>query len=88
MTFGTFKLKPKPEHLEGVLNVLAQKNFASPHIIAKESGLSLTAVKCALAQLEQEDQLIIKHQLTSPKLQVALKDKSSDVNISTTSDSE
>ncbi|MFD3166970.1 hypothetical protein [Herpetosiphon sp. NSE202] len=88
MTFGTFKLKPKPEHLEGVLKVLVQKDFASPHIIARESNLSLTAVKCALAQLEQEDRLIIKHQLISPKLQVALKDKSSDIVISDTSDSE
>lgn len=73
MTFGTFRLKPAPDHLAAVISVLEISELISPQGIAKQSGLSLTKVRCALAQLEKEEKLIIVQQEMSPKLRVKLK---------------
>ncbi len=49
---------PRPEHIEGVLNALADGDTYTPQEIAKRSGLSLTAVSGAVNQLAKERRVV------------------------------
>jgi hypothetical protein len=74
MTFEKYtRLKPKPEHIDGVMAVLTTNSLVSPIQIMKLSNLSLTAVNCTLGYLEKLGSLDVVHQTKSPKVQVSLK---------------
>lgn len=73
MTFVTFtKLKPKPLHLSRVLKCLGGGERLSPQEIGYRTGLTMTAVKCVLAQLEGAKKLEVTTQATSPRTLVSL----------------
>lgn len=56
MPFGhPQRLKPKPNHIEGVMKVLSDGLPHSPKKIADASRLTLNQVTCALDYLEQQN---------------------------------
>ena len=65
--------KPKEEHSIKVLKALARGKYMSPNVICKVTGLSLTAVKCVLDDLNYQEKLEVVRQEVSPKLLVKLK---------------
>lgn len=74
MPFQRFNtLKPKPEHIDGVLRVLREQELQTPQAIAKRAELSHTQVNCVLDHLEQSNQLVVVRQNASPKVRVGLK---------------
>lgn len=74
MSFGEFRLKPKPEHISAVLSTLRQDTLLllTPQEIAVKSSLTLSQVKCVLNHLESTQQLRIVRQETAPRVRVAL----------------
>jgi DNA-binding MarR family transcriptional regulator len=65
-------LKPTPEHIEALLSCLSDRQQKSPTDIAKQSGLTLTAVNGAVSQLEQENLVIVHRQNKTPKVLVSI----------------
>lgn len=72
MSFGDFRLKPKPEHISAVLSTLHKGELLTPQEIAVDSGLTLSQVKCALNYLESTQQLRVVRQETAPRVRVTL----------------
>lgn len=72
MSFGEFRLKPKPEHISAVLSTLRQGTLLTPQEIAVKSSLTLSQVKCVLNHLESTQQLRVVRQETAPRVRVAL----------------
>lgn len=66
--------KPKQEHLEKVSNALSLVEFISPDKLVKKTGLTLTAVKCVLEEMNKYGSIDIKRQQVSPRLSVKLKE--------------
>lgn len=73
------RLKPKPEHLKQALAVLSSGKLYSPTDLAKSARLSLTAAKCVIEQLANEERLDIERQESSPRLRVRLLDSEKNV---------
>lgn len=74
MHFLTFtKLKPKPEHLEKIISYLKVHPSSSTTELKRNCGMTMTAVKCTLQQLENEGRLILEKQVKPPKLNITLK---------------
>lgn len=71
-SFGYFRLKPRPEHIRAVLEVLKQQEAIAPQELAKLSGLTLTQVKCALSELELRAKIKILRRDSTPKVRVSL----------------
>lgn len=75
MSFGYFRLKPKPEHIRAVLETLAEEDLIAPQQIAQISGLTLTQVKCVLNDLETKAKIRVVRADDTPRVRVGLANK-------------
>lgn len=66
--------KAKAEHIEMLLGCLKPGELVPPQEIVARTGLSLTAVRGAIEELEASKQLATVRQNTTPKLRVGLPD--------------
>lgn len=66
------QLKPRPEHLQGVIDVLSSHEALTPHEIVKRTGLSLTATLGAIEELERRKSIDVLRQTKTPKMKVRL----------------
>jgi DNA-binding MarR family transcriptional regulator len=71
-SFGYFRLKPRPGHTRAVLKALKQQDAIAPQELAKQSGLTLTQVKCVLNDLELRAKIKILRGDSTPRLRVTL----------------
>lgn len=66
------QLKPRPEHIEKLIEVLGDGKLLTPQEIAKRSGMSLTATYGAIEELKQNNKLEVLKQNKTPRTQVRL----------------
>ncbi len=71
-SFGSFRLKARPEHIRAVIESLKKQDAVAPQDLAKVSGLTLTQVKCVLNELETRAKIKILRRDCTPRVRVTL----------------
>jgi len=64
---GYFLLKPKPEHIEAVDQILKNNELLTVHEIQKKTGLTITQAKYTISYMVGTEQVILISNPPSPR---------------------
>lgn len=67
--------KPRPEHLETLIELLKKESDLTPIQVTKMSDLTLTATYGAIEELERLGKITTIRQNKTPKLRISLKEQ-------------